>query len=122
MTKTNIVPTAQTWPWADSLDALIAAPKHHTLLLENEHARVLNVRIGPGELVPVHTHRWPSVVYVLSASDFVRRDGDGNVLFDSRVVPPPNPPPAWVPALPPHSVENVGKSEILLFTVELKNT
>ena len=109
------------WPWPDSLDALVAAAAHHTLLLENEHVRVLNVRIGPGELVPVHTHRWPSVVYVLSASDFIRRDGEAKVLFDSRTVPSPDPPAAmWIAPLPPHSVENVGQDEILLFTVELK--
>jgi hypothetical protein len=122
MNTTTTVP-GQPWPWPDSLDALVAAPAHHILLLENEHVRVLNVRIGPAELVPVHTHRWPSVVYVVSASDFIRRDGDGNVLFNSRAVPSPHPPPpAWIAPLPPHSVENVGQNEIILFTVELKIT
>ncbi len=118
----NATTDREPWPWPDSLDALVAAAAHHTLLLENEHVRVLNVRIPPGELVPVHTHRWPSVVYVLSESDFIRRDGEGNVLFDSRRAPPsPDLPAAmWLAPLPPHSVENVGQEEILLFTVELK--
>ncbi len=117
----NVTTDFNPWPWPDSLDALVAAPAHHTLLLENEDVRVLNVRIGPGEFVPVHTHRWPSVVYVVSASDFVRRDGEGDVLFDSRTAPSPNPPATmWIAPLPPHSVENVGQGEILLFTVELK--
>ena len=39
------------WPWASSLDALIAAPEFHTVLLENERVRVLQVRIRPGETV-----------------------------------------------------------------------
>ena len=52
------------WAWPDELDALTAAPKHHRRLLENERVRVLEVRIGPGEIVPVHTHRWPSVIYM----------------------------------------------------------
>jgi quercetin dioxygenase-like cupin family protein len=110
------------WPWPDSLDALAAAPQYHHLLLENENVRVLNVVIGPGQLVPVHTHRWPSVVYTIGAVDFVRRDGDGNILLDTRTLPhDAQPPPvAWIPPLPPHSVENVGQSEIRLFTVELK--
>jgi hypothetical protein len=112
------------WPWPDALDALLAAPRYHTLLFENQHVRVLDVRIGPGDFVPVHTHRWPSVVHTLSASDFIRRDGEGRVLFDSRTVqPPPEPPPAlWLAPLPPHSVESVGNAEIHLFTVELKGT
>jgi hypothetical protein len=110
------------WPWPDSLDALIAAPNFHTLLLENERVRVLDVRIGPAQTVPVHTHRWPSVLYVLSAGDFVRRDADGNVLLDTRTAQKPDAPSAqWSAPFPPHSVENVGKSEIRVISVEIKD-
>jgi len=110
------------WPWPDSLDAVVAAPAHHKLLFENERVRVLEVRIAPGELVPVHTHRWPATIYVAKQSDFLRRDQDGNLLFDSRTLgPPPAKPLAqWTPPLPPHSVENIGSSEILLISTELK--
>lgn len=110
------------WPWPDALDALIAAPDHHTLLLENENVRVLEVFIPAGALVPVHTHRWPGVIFTLSAADFIRRDGEGKLLLDTRVTPFPSPrPPAeWLPPLPPHSVENVGSTEIRLLAVELK--
>lgn len=112
----------QDWPWPDSLDAVIAAPKYHKLLFENERVRLLEVRIRPGETTPVHTHRWPSAIYVAKQSDFIRRDGEGNLLFDSRTVgPPPSEPVVqWVGPLPPHSVENVGSVEILLVTTELK--
>jgi len=68
---------AEIWAWPDSLDALVAAPEFHSLLLENDDVRVLETRIGPGETVPVHTHRWPSVLYTLSTGHFVRRDGEG---------------------------------------------
>ena len=74
--------TAQEWP--EELDALRAAPKHHVLLFENEAVRVLDTRIAAGETVPLHTHRWPSALYILSWSDFVRRDGEGKVVVDSR--------------------------------------
>ena len=57
------VAAAQPWLWPDTLDALIAAPQHHRLVFENEHVRVPEVRIGPGEIVPLHTHRWPGVLY-----------------------------------------------------------
>lgn len=111
------------WPWPDSLDALTAAPRFHRLLFENDRVRVLEVRIGPGQFVPVHTHCWPGAVYVMRASDFLRRDGEGNLLFDSRTA---GPPPAtataqWTDALPPHSVENIGSGEIVLITTELKD-
>jgi hypothetical protein len=110
------------WTWPDSLDALIAAPKYHTLLLENEAVRVLETRIPAGETVPVHTHRWPSVYYITNWSDFVRRDADGNILLDTRVQSSKMPAPCaiWSEALPPHSLENVGPSEIRLISIEIK--
>lgn len=117
-------PVVSPWPWPDSLDALIAAPANHRLLFENAAVRILEVRIAPGQLVPVHTHRWPSAVCVVSTSDFIRRDADGRVLFDSRATgPQPETPTVQsIGPLPPHSVENVGNSEILLFTTELKGS
>ena len=111
------------WEWPDSLDALVAASEFHRLVLENEHVRVLETRIGPGETTPVHTHRWPSVLYFLSTSHFVRRDGEGALLTDTRTTGtlPARGGATWTAAMPPHSVENVGDSEIRMVNVELKN-
>ena len=113
---------AEIWEWADSLDALLAAPEFHRLVFENDSVRVLDTRIGPGETVPLHTHRWPSVLYALSASHFVRRDDEGRVLTDTRVSDALLEPGAvaWTAAMPPHSLENVGDSEIRLLNIELK--
>jgi hypothetical protein len=107
------------WCWPDELDAVIAAPKHHKLILENERVRVLDTHIPVGDTVPVHTHRWPAVYYVIQSSHFIRRDQDGNVTFDSRTVAP-GPTANFLEYLPPHSVENVGDREIHLISVELK--
>ena len=95
----------QPWPWPDELDALIAAPAFHKSLFENDLVRYLEVIIRPGDFVPVHTHRWPSVIYVRSTSDFIRRDGEGRVMFDSRKAGalPKTPTVEWVGPLPPHS-------------------
>jgi hypothetical protein len=111
------------WPWPDSLDAMAAAPRHHTLLLENERVRVLVTRIERGDIVPLHTHRWSSVYHVLSWSDFVRRDAEGEVLFDSRTQPPVPAVPfvLWSGPLPPHTVENVGPEAIHILSVEIKD-
>jgi predicted metal-dependent enzyme (double-stranded beta helix superfamily) len=115
-------PDSQAWPWPDALDALSAAPGYHQLLFENDRVRVLDVRIAPGHIVPVHTHRWPSVVFVKSAGDFIRRGAKGELLNDSRKAGPSQEAPAimWLGPIPPHSVENVGASEIHLLTIELK--
>jgi hypothetical protein len=109
-----------TWPWPDSLDAVVAAPAHHTVLLENAQVRVLDTRIVPGDTVPLHTHRWPSVLLVLSWSDFVRCDEHGAVMLDSRAAKMTSPKAAWSPALPPHTLENIGGREIHIISVELK--
>src|SRR5262245_60256013 len=113
---------ASEWPWPDSLDALSAAPEHHRLLLENDRVRVLETRIGPGERTPIHTHRWPSVLHVISASDFIRSDATGKVLVDTRHAGglSPSSGALWSEALPPHALENVGVGEIRVISVELK--
>jgi len=50
--------------WDPTLDAMVAAPRHHRLLYEDDNIRVLSVSIEPGETEPVHHHRWPSVFVV----------------------------------------------------------
>jgi quercetin dioxygenase-like cupin family protein len=106
----------------DPLDALVAAPRHHVLLFENESVRVLDTVAAPGETVPLHTHRWPAALYVISTSHFVRRDGDGSLVVDSRSRPmAPEGSALWVGPLGPHTVENVGETELRVISVELKN-
>jgi len=112
---------SENWPWPPELDALIAAPKHHTLILENDSLRLLDTRIPAGEVVPVHTHRWRGVYYTIRFSHFMRRDGGGKLLLDSRTVTGDRPAAAFLENLPPHTIENVGDTEIHLISVELKS-
>ena len=44
-----------------ALDAVVAAPKHHKVIFENERLRVLEVTLEPNDEEPIHHHRWPSV-------------------------------------------------------------
>jgi quercetin dioxygenase-like cupin family protein len=108
---------------AGELDAMSAAPDHHDILMENEQVRVLDTRLGPGERTPVHTHCWPAALYVMSWSDFIRRDSEGNVIVDSRNWErrPETGEALWLPQLPPHSVENLGDADLRLIAVELKS-
>lgn len=113
--------TPDVWPWPPELDAMTAAPAYHDLLFENEHLRVLEAHVGPGETVPVHTHCWPGVLYILSVSDFVRRDPEGKVLADTRGTPQAAAGSVvWGPALTPHSLTNVGTTSMRNITVEVK--
>jgi hypothetical protein len=47
--------------WDPALDAVVAAPRHHRVLFENERLRVLEVTLEPEDEEPIHHHRWPSV-------------------------------------------------------------
>jgi len=114
--------SGQAWPWPDSLDALVAAPQYHRLVMEDERVRVLETRIAPGQVVPLHTHRWPGVHYIVSWSDFVRRDEKGNVTLDTRQAGFVLQSGGALRAEPltPHSVENVGTVELCAINFEIK--
>ena len=103
------------------LDALAAAPRHHALLLENDRVRVLDTRIAPGDTVPLHTHEWPAVYYVLASSNIIRRDERGDITYDSQNQPKPLPGQAlWAAPLTPHTLQNVGSTLLHVVSVEIK--
>jgi hypothetical protein len=70
----------------------------------------------------VHTHRWPSVLYVITSSHFVRYDASGAVVLDSRTLAstPEGGAALWSPPLGPHFVRNVGDHPLRVIAVELK--
>jgi quercetin dioxygenase-like cupin family protein len=122
MASPSVETQSAVWPWPASLDALMAAPLHHKLMFENVHVRVLDTVVRAGDTVPLHTHRYPSVLHVLSWSHCVRRDANGRVQFDTRLNDP-NPLQtsiAWCEPLPPHSLENVGTQDIHVIMIEIK--
>ena len=109
-------------PWPPELDAVIAAPRHHRLALENEFVRVLETVVEPGETVPMHTHSSFAATYFVTFSDFVRRGDQGEVLVDSRtmdhgIVPGKA---VWSDPLGPHTLENVGTQTLVVIVVEIK--
>jgi hypothetical protein len=65
-----------------------AAPEFHAQLSENDVVRVLDSRVPPGQgqTVPLHSHRWLGVLYILGWSDFVRRDAPAIAVADSRIL------------------------------------
>lgn len=109
--------------WPENLDAMKAAPEHHKVLFENEHVRVIETLIPPGETTKVHTHCWSGALLIRSWTDFIRYDADGRELFDSRSV---DPRPidgtiTWSPPLGPHYVTNIGSENLHVIATELKD-
>lgn len=101
---------------AKAPDALTANPDKIRLELENEHVRVLEARLEPGQKENAHSH--PAyVVYVLSGGTLRVHGADGktseltlktgDVMYREPVVK--------------HWAENVGTTETRLMLVELKD-
>ena len=105
--------------WTPENDALAAAPQNHRLLFENEQVRVIEVSVRPGVREPLHAHRYPSVLYYVSAAHMKEYSpgavpvdrghrADGEVIF--------------LPIGPPHQMENLDTGKLLkAIRVELKN-
>jgi hypothetical protein len=108
--------------WPPELDAMIAAPQHHELILENDQVRVLKTHIPPGEKTAVHTHPWPGVLHIIQWSDLIRTDENDQVLLDTRTLEskPKDGSTNWSDPLPPHAAENVGDRELIVIAVEIK--
>ncbi len=67
--------------WDPALDAVVAAPRNHKVLYENDNLRVLEVTLEPNEEEPTHHHRWPSVFVFDQVKGPVHDyDADGTLL------------------------------------------
>jgi hypothetical protein len=67
------------WPYPIAYDSVQAAPNNYTLLYQDEHLRLLEVTIRPGETTPMHGHPYPSTVTFDSIS------GDPALVTETRL-------------------------------------
>jgi len=106
-----------------SLDGPIAAPDHHRVVFENEHVRVIETVIAPGETAPLHTHATPHLTILTSGDAYVRRASTGEVLLEVRDgdAAPDAPRIAWSDGLPAHTLENIGRRSVRATTIEVKD-
>lgn len=113
------------WSWQrtmtafpDGFDAVEVAPKSHKVLFENAYVRVLEVDLKPGETVPWHHHRWPSLMVAFDQGGphghFRYHAANGKVMD----IPAHDAPTrdgkwefGWMGAEPMHSVENLDTAE-----------
>jgi beta-alanine degradation protein BauB len=96
-------------------DAVKVAPEHYTVLLENDHVRVLEVKIKPGETEAMHTH--PATVHIELVPTKVKigyPDGKSVTLEGHKGEA------IWVGPVK-HTIENVGDTEIHAYIIELKD-
>jgi hypothetical protein len=93
--------------WSPCLDAVIAAPRNHRVLMEDETIRVLEVTVDPGEREALHHHRWPSLMVVLARPSYVNRDAQGNVIPPAGGAPvdPVMPRAVRLPPQATHAIE-----------------
>lgn len=112
----------QPCPWPDSLDAVVAAPGNHRVVLENERVRVLDVTVAPGEREPVHAHCLPSVMYLMYEGVYRDYGMDGELLSEATRAQPDSafPMTLWLDPQGPHAVQNLDRRPVRLLRVELK--
>jgi mannose-6-phosphate isomerase-like protein (cupin superfamily) len=105
-------------------DELAAAPSNHdlgtSLWFENDHVRVFEVRLEPGERGPFHVHDRTYFWTVVEPGRGLQRSPDGTFVVRDYVVGETrylvhSPEDRLV-----HDLENVGTSRLRFVTVELK--
>jgi hypothetical protein len=115
--------------WPARLDAMAAAASSHRVLLENERVRVLEVVVKPGEREPVHTHRWPSLMFITHPAKLryipaIVLGNDVQLGAEEIVAAGPKPTgtatPRWLPPEGPHAVVNIDTTEYRALRIELK--
>ena len=99
---------------AKAQDPVKVDPKHYKVVLNNKQIRIMDVRIGAGEKVPMHSH--PNhVVYSLIGGKTKFTSSDGK----TQTVTGKSGEAIWHNA-ETHAVENVGKTETHVLDIELK--
>ena len=110
-------------------DAVTAAPYSHRVMFEDEHVRVLEIRLPPGASEPVHIHALPSVIhgetgggggakflyteYRWMNGEFIKvRENEVEASAGTRAV--------WSGPEGPHSITNIGPVGVKFTRVEVK--
>lgn len=97
-------------------DAVKAAPKSFKILKENEHVRVVQDTLAPGEKEAVHSHPagW---YYVTKPGKMKVNYADGkSTIWDAKAGEQ-----SWMDAEAAHSSENIGKTTLQYVLVEVKS-
>ncbi|MBZ5546932.1 MAG: cupin domain-containing protein [Acidobacteriia bacterium] len=97
-------------------DVMKVAADHYKVRVENDHVRVVENILGPGEKDPMHTH--PAGWYYVTkpgTMKIVRADGKVETWEATAGEA------GWMEAEGPHTSENVGKEPMGFILVEVKS-
>ena len=97
------------------IDPVIVSPDRFTVLLENEHVRIVEYVLLPGQRDQWHTHP-AKVSYVVTGGTLRITLEDGTSFSaDERAGTV-----SWAEPLGRHFVENVGESPVRILLIEIK--
>jgi oxalate decarboxylase/phosphoglucose isomerase-like protein (cupin superfamily) len=101
---------------AAAQDVMKAAPGHYKVLVENDHVRVVENTLAPGEKDPLHTH--PAGWYYVNAPGRMKvTTAEGKV----SIWAPKLGDSGWMEAEGAHTSENVGTTTMSFILVEVKS-
>ena len=116
-------------PESHPTDAVAAAPYSHRVMDEDEHVRVLEIRLPPGASEPIHIHALPSVIHGEAGgeggakfvyTEYRMENGKFVEVASNEVTPTAGVRAVWSPPEGPHSITNTGGVGVRFTRVEIK--
>ncbi len=110
-------------------DAVAAAPYSHRVLFEDEHVRVLDIRLPPGASEPVHIHALPSVIFGETGgaggakflyTEYRMVNGAFVKVAQNEIEPTAGSRSVWTGPEGPHAITNIGPVGVQFTRVEIK--
>ncbi|MEJ8569365.1 cupin domain-containing protein [Elongatibacter sediminis] len=99
----------------EQIDPVALSPDMYSLLLENEHVRIVEYQIAPGEKEPWHTHP-AKAMYVVDGGTLQITLPDGTSFVTEEEAGEAH----WMGAVGRHYGTNVGDTTVRLVMVEVK--
>ena len=100
---------------AAEVDAVASSPDKFKILLDNEHVRVVEYSLLPGERDDWHTHP-PKVSYVVAGGKLRITTENGESFLADEL----SGTAAWMGSLGSHFAENIGTTPVRILLVEVK--
>ncbi|MBV8551482.1 MAG: cupin domain-containing protein [Acidobacteriaceae bacterium] len=115
-TQTSLLTLLFAAPLLFAQDAAKVAPNNFKVLAENEHIRVVQDTLAPGETEAMHNH--PAGWYYVTRPGTMRvtRTDGKTEIWNAKAGEQ-----AWMDAEAPHTAENIGKTTIQYVLVEVKS-
>ncbi len=99
----------------NEIDPVSVSPEIFRVILENEHVRVIEYTLAPGQRDEWHTHP-PKVSYVLDQGTLRITEDNGNSFLAEENYGAAS----WMDSLGRHYAENVGQTPVRILLLEVK--